>query len=79
MGLIGQITLINQNMHIPSIIAADHVAREVISEEIKKLNQKEKEDKVEEIKEVEAIERILPEDDSKEEVEREIKHLDIRV
>ena len=79
MGLIGQITLINQNMHIPSIIAADHIAREVVSEEVKKISAKEKEDKVEEIKEVEAVEKILPEDDSKEEIEREIKHLNIKV
>ena len=79
MGLISQVTLINQNTHVPSVIAADHVAREVISEEIKKINAKEKEDKVEEIKEVEAIEKILPDDDSKEEIEREIKHLDIKV
>ena len=79
MGLIGEVTLINQNMHVPSIVAADHVAREIVSEEIKKISAKEKEDKVEKIKEVEKIEKILPEDDSREEVEREIKHLDIKV
>lgn len=78
MGLIGEVTLINQNMHVPSVVAADHIAREVISEEIKKLSEKEKENKVEKIKEVEEIEKILPEDDSREEVEREIKHLDIK-
>ena len=78
MGLISQITLINQNTHVPSVIAADHLAREVISEEIKKITAKEKEDKVEEIKEVEAVEKILPEDDSREEIEREIRHLDIK-
>ena len=79
MSLIGQVTLINQNMHVPSTIAADHVAREIGSEEVKKLIAKEKEIKVEKVKEVEELEKILPDDDSKEEVEREIKHLDLKV
>ncbi len=78
MGLIGQITLINQNMHVASTVAADHVAREIASEEVKKLIEKEKIDKVEKIKQVEKVEKILPDDDSKEDVEREIKHLDIK-
>jgi len=79
MGLIGQVTLINQNMHVASTVAADHVAREVVSEEIKQITAKEKEDKVKKIKEVEKVEKILPDDDSKEDIEREIKHLDIKV
>ena len=79
MGFISEITLINQNTHVPSVVAADHLAREVISEEVKKITAKEKEDKVERIKEVEKIEKILPDDDSKEDVEREIKHLDLKV
>lgn len=79
MGLIGQVTFINQNMNVASTVAADHVAREVGSEEVKKLMAKEKEVRVEKIKEVDKIEKILPDDDSKEEVEREIKHLDLKV
>ena len=78
MGLIGQITLINQNMQVPSTIAADAVARSVGSEEVKKIIEKEKELKVKEVKPVEKMEKILAEDDSKEDVEREIKHLDLR-
>ena len=78
MGLIGQVTLINQNMHIPSIVASDHLAREIVSEEVKKINEKDKVDKLENIKEVEKIEKILPYDDSKEDVEREIKHFDFK-
>ena len=78
MGLIGQITLINQNMQVPSTIAADAIARSVGSEEVKKIIEKEKELKVKEVKPVEKMEKILPEDDSKEDVEREIKHLDLR-
>ena len=77
--LIGQITFINQNMHVASMAAADVIAREVGNEEIKKIIAKEKEDKVEKVKEIEKVEKILSEDDSKEEVEREIKHLDIKV
>ena len=78
MGLIGEVTFINQNMHVASTIAADHVAREVASEEVKKLEAKEKTDKVEKIKKVEKVEKILPDDDAKEDIEREIKHLDIK-
>ncbi len=78
MGLIGQVTFINQNMHVASTIAADTVAREVGSEEVKKLMAKEKEVKVEKAKKVEELEKILPDDDSKEEIEREIKHLDLK-
>ncbi len=78
MGLIGQVTFINQNMHVASTVAADAVAREVGSEEVKKLLAKEKEIKVEKVKKVEELEKILPDDDSKEEVEREIKHLDLK-
>ena len=78
MGLIGQITFINQNMHVASTVAAEHVAREVVSEEVKKIAAKEKEIKVQEVKEVEKIEPILPEDDSKEDIEREIKHIDLK-
>jgi ribosomal protein S13 len=79
MSLIGEITLINQNTHVPAVVAGDYVAREVVSKEVQKLLNKEKELKVNEVKEVEEIEKILPEDDAKEEVEREIKnHIDIR-
>lgn len=66
-------------MQIPSTIASDHVAREVVSKEVQKIINEDKEKKVEEVREIEAVERILPEDDSKEDVEREIKHIDIKV
>jgi len=76
--LIGQITFINQNMHVASIAASDVVAREIGTEEIKQIMAKEKEEKVEKIKEIEKVEKILPDNDSKEEIEQEIKHLDIK-
>jgi len=76
--LIGQITFINQNMHVASMAASEIVAREAGNEEIKKIMAKEKEAKVEKVKEIEKVEKILPDDDSKEKIEREIKHLDIK-
>ncbi len=78
MGLIGQVTFINQNMNAVSTVAADAIARTVGSEEVKKIIAKEKEIKVKEVKKIEEVEKILPEDNSKEEVEKEIKHLDIK-
>ncbi len=78
MGLIGQITFINQNVQVPSTVAADAVARTVGSEEVKKIIEKEKELKVTKVKPVEEIEKILSDDDSKEDIEREIKHLDLK-
>jgi len=79
MSLIGQVTLINQNMHVASAIAADNIAREHISKETQKIINEEKELKVKEVRPVEEVEKILAEDDSKEEVEREIHHIDLKV
>lgn len=79
MGIISEVTFINQNMQVPSTIAADAVARTVGSEEVKKIMEKEKEIKVTKIKPVEEIEKILPDDDSKEDIQREIRHLDIYI
>jgi hypothetical protein len=78
MSLIGQVTLINQNMHVASAVAADNVAREHVSREVQKIINEEKELNVKEVRPVEEAEKILAEDDSKEEVERESKHLDLR-
>jgi hypothetical protein len=79
MRLISEITLINQNQHVPSIIASDMIAREVVSKEIQKLLAEEKERKVEEIKPVEEIEKILPDEDQKEQIEKEAKrHIDLK-
>lgn len=79
MSLIGQITLINQNIHIPSVLASDYVAREIISKEIQKLEAMEKEEKVKEIKEVDKIEKIPADDDVREDFEREIRHINLKV
>jgi hypothetical protein len=78
MSLIGQVTLINQNMHVASIVAADNIAREQISKDTQKIINEEKELKVKEVRPVEESEKILAEDDSKEEIERESKHLDLK-
>ncbi|AZV45926.1 hypothetical protein C3L23_01170 [Nautilia sp. PV-1] len=78
MSLIGQVTLINQNMHVASAMAADNIAREQISKETQKIINEEKELKVKEVRPVEQTEKILPEDDSKEEIERESRHIDLK-
>jgi ribosomal protein L25 (general stress protein Ctc) len=57
---------------------ADHVAREIVSREVQKIINEEKELKVNEVRPVEEIEKILPEDDEKEDVEREVKHIDLK-
>jgi hypothetical protein len=80
MGLINEITLINQNQHVPSVIASDIMAREVVSRELQKLVAEEKERKVEEVRPVEEIEKVLPDEDSKAQVEKEAKrHIDLKV
>ncbi|WP_457563628.1 hypothetical protein [Caminibacter pacificus] len=79
MSLIHNITWINQNMQVASMVAADSVAREVVSREFQKILSAEKERKVEEIEKVEKSEEILPDDDSRREVEKEAqKHIDLR-
>jgi hypothetical protein len=78
MNLIHNITWINQNMQIASTIAADHIAREVVSKEVQKILNEEKK-QVEEIKEVESIEKILPDEDAKREIQKEAqKHIDLK-
>jgi hypothetical protein len=80
MRLIGEITLINQNQHVPSIIASDMMAREVVSKELQKLAAEEKERKVEEVRPVEEIEKVLADEDAKEQIEKEAKrHIDLKV
>jgi len=79
MSLIGQITFINQNSHIPSIVATETIAREHLSKEIKKIINEEKELKVQEIRPLEEAERILPEESRKRDVEREAKnHINLK-
>ncbi|HIQ50940.1 MAG TPA: hypothetical protein EYH54_03125 [Nautiliaceae bacterium] len=80
MSLIGQITFINQNSHIPSIIAAENVAREKFSKDVQKVMNEEKEIKIREVRPVEESEKILAEDSKKREIEQEAKnHIDLKV
>jgi hypothetical protein len=80
MRLIGEVTLINQNQHVPSVIASDIMAREVVSKELQKLAAEEKERKVEEVRPVEEIEKVLADEDAKEQIEKEAKrHIDLKV
>jgi len=80
MGLIGEITLINQNQHIPSVIASDVMAREVVSRELQKLTEEEKERKIEEVRPVEELEKTLADENKKEQIEKEAqRHIDIKI
>jgi len=80
MSLIGQVTFINQNSHIPSIIAAENVAREHFSKEIQKIINEDKELKIREVRPIEESEKILPEESKKREIEQEAKnHIDLKV
>ena len=58
MGLIGEVTLINQNIHIPSVLASEYVAREVLSKELEKIKNQEKEFEIKKVKEIEKVEKI---------------------
>jgi len=58
MGMIGEITLINQNIHVPSVLASEYVGKEVLSKEIQQIMNKEKELKVNEVKKVEEISKV---------------------
>ncbi len=78
MGLIGEVTQINQNMHVASTMAADNQAREQTSKEFQKIINEEKELKVRKIRPVEQGEKIIAEDDSKEDIKRQSKHLDLK-
>ena len=79
MSLIGQIAFINQNSHIPSIIAAENVAREKFSKDVQKVINEEKELKVKEIRPIEESEKILAEESKKRDIEREAKnHIDLK-
>ena len=80
MSLIGQVTFINQNSHIPSIIAAENVARGHFSKEIQKIINEDKELKIREVRPIEESEKILPEESKKREIEQEAKnHIDLKV
>lgn len=79
MSLIGQVIFINQNSHIPSVVAAENIAREKFSKEIQKVINEEKELKIKEIRPVENSEKILPEESKKKEIEQKAKnHIDLK-
>jgi len=59
MELINEITLINQNIHIPSVLASEYVAKEVINNDENEIKNQEKEVKVDEVKKIEKSEKIL--------------------
>jgi len=58
MGMIGEITLINQNIHVPSVLASEYVGKEVLSKEIQQIMNEKKELKVNEVKKVGEISKF---------------------
>lgn len=82
MSFIGQVTFINQNMHLSSIHAADTVAREQFKNELQKQIEKEKEDKVREVRKIEESKSVDEDIAYKEERKKENKiskyHIDIK-
>jgi hypothetical protein len=58
MNQIGQIININQNMHIPAYLYAEHITQMKFSDEFAKIAAKEKEDKVKEVRKVEEVDKI---------------------
>jgi len=55
MSYIGEISLIYQNSHIPSLIASDYAAREIFHKQLQEIINKDKEIKITKIKPVEEI------------------------
>ena len=77
--MIDNITLINQNMQVPSSVAADFRAREIEKTETKKIEEEEKENRINEVDEVEEIEKVLPVENAKAVIGENIKHIDLKV
>jgi hypothetical protein len=79
--MIGQVININQNMHIPAYIAAEHIASMKFADEFAKLAAKEKEDKVREVRKVEEsheIDENPAKDEQREYAKDTVRHIDIK-
>jgi hypothetical protein len=80
MSAIGQILNINQNMHIPAYLYAEHIAQMKFSDEFSKIAAKEKEDKVKEVREVEESSEIdtnISKDEQRENA-KQAHHIDLK-
>jgi hypothetical protein len=76
MGFISEVTYINQNMHVPSAVMADAMAREQFSNQFKRLLAKEKKEKVEEVREIEKTAEVST-DIAKDEEKEKDKNLEL--
>ena len=74
MSLIGQVVNINQNMHIPAHIVAEHIASMKFADEFAKIEAKEKQIKVEHVKKVEKSHSIDKHDIKKD----KYTHIDLK-
>ena len=81
MSMIGEITNINQNVHIPSYLYSEQLASMKFADEFSKITAKEKKDKVEEVREVEESSEIdtnISKDAQRENAKQTLRHLDIK-
>ena len=87
MGFIGEVTFINQNMHIPSAVMADAMAREHLNVQFNRELSKVKDDKIKEVREVEESAEVSTNTTKQEEEEkhknielakRKLHHLDLK-
>jgi len=81
MSFIGQITNINQNMHIPTYLYAEQVASEKFADEFAKISAQEKEEKVRKIREIEKSNQIdenSTKDEYREFSKQTLRHIDIK-
>jgi len=81
MSMIGQVTNINQNMHIPAYIVAEHIASMKFADEFAKIAAKEKEDKIQEVKKVEETHEIdenATKDEQRENAKNNLRHIDLK-
>lgn len=77
--MINNITWINQNMQVPSTVAANFRAREIEKMDTKRIETAEKENRVEDVEEIEEVEKVLPIESAKEVIDKENKHIDLKV
>jgi hypothetical protein len=68
--MIHNITWINQNVSIPSLVTSNYIAREVLSKEFEKIVNQEKIDDVKKIRPVEEVSKVKESDNK--------KHLDLK-
>ena len=78
MSLIGQVVNINQNMHIPAHIVAEHIASMKFADEFAKIASKQKQTKLQEVRQVEKTHNIDKNGIKKNTKEKLFHHIDLK-